>query len=51
MRRLWQFLWSGCFHVWEERHHAKLEDAYGNVGVRVICACAKCGKPKKFDLI
>jgi hypothetical protein len=53
MKRLWQFLWFGCFHVWKEdqrTHLVRTSREEIPYGLAVYCTCAKCGLPKRFDL-
>lgn len=51
MLRLLQMLFFGHVHKWEELSRHQLSDNFGSRGMRVICFCKHCGKPKKFDLI
>lgn len=51
MSKLWQFLWSGCWHKWETIRQIVLTTDYGSKGTRLECRCEKCGKWTKFDLI
>lgn len=51
MIKLFQFLWSGCWHKWITVREVILNDASGARGTRILCHCEKCGKWTKFDLI
>lgn len=52
MLRLLQFLFFGHIHRWieDDRHSLTVEGSAAK-GVRIICTCETCGKPRKFDLI
>ena len=51
MLRLLQFLLFGHSHKWKETSRCRLNSSGGSVGVRIICVCERCGRPKNFDLI
>ena len=52
MLRIFEFLISGCWHIWEESHRVGIVNERGvNIGEAVYCKCSKCGKPTVFDLI
>ena len=50
MLRLIQFLIFGHIHKWQETARGDLRRG-DERGVRVICTCERCGRPKNFDLI
>ncbi len=51
MKKLLEFLFSGCWHRWEETDRNGVEDTQGIIiGFAVMCKCSKCGLPKRFNL-
>lgn len=54
MIRLLAFLWSGCWHVWEQDERSRLTviglGDSKSTGYRVYAHCKHCGLPKKWDL-
>lgn len=51
MKRLIGFIWSGCFHVWEDTGQAQYHRDYGfmeSSGAVVFCKCRKCGAHTRF---
>lgn len=53
MLKLLSFLWSGCFHVWEDLDddwHTEYADAQLAARKKIVyCRCTKCGVHKTFD--
>jgi hypothetical protein len=53
MRRLLQFLWSGCWHEWViiKEKTLEWEGEFGGTGIcsRYILQCKKCGDLRKYD--
>lgn len=47
MKRLLQFLWSGCWHVWGDTGEGTFEDGSAS-GSLVTCKCKKCGAHTYF---
>ena len=51
MKKLIEFVFSGCWHQWEETDRSGVEDSQGIIiGFAVVCKCNKCGIPKRFNL-
>jgi hypothetical protein len=51
MKKLIEFLISGCWHQWEEFERNGVADEKGTIiGYASFCRCAKCGTPKRFNL-
>ncbi len=52
MFKIFELLFGGCYHIWEETHRVDIVDKDNtNIGEAVYCKCTKCGKPVKFKLI
>lgn len=52
MWKLFEFIFSGCWHKWETVSTHRLTDSdCGGIGSRYILRCTKCGDVKKRDLI
>lgn len=51
MVKLFEFLWHGCWHHWEETDRkGVVGDDNTVIGYAVFCKCNKCGTPKRFNL-
>lgn len=53
MLKLLQFLWSGCWHKWEEdcRAEAYLPGHSRPVGFTSFCHCEHCGAHRSFRMM
>jgi hypothetical protein len=51
MKKLIEFLVSGCWHQWEETNRTGVADQDRTViGYASFCRCTKCGTPRRFNL-
>ena len=51
MKKLISFLWSGCWHHWEEWDRKGVVDDSGTViGFASFNRCSRCGTHKRFNL-
>ena len=51
MKKLLEFLFSGCWHSWEDTERNGVADDNGTViGYAIFCRCTKCGVHKRFNL-
>jgi hypothetical protein len=51
MIKLFEFLFSGCWHQWEDIDTKLVQnDDSIIVGAAVFCRCTKCGVHKRFNL-
>ncbi len=53
MKKLIEFIVSGCWHKWTKHSEAKVWGEESNkrpVGYAYICVCERCGEPKRFNL-
>lgn len=59
MKRLLEFLWSGCWHEWETESMCKIFDSGSKgidivsgttlpIGRKYVLRCKKCGELKTF---
>lgn len=52
MKKIFELLFSGCWHHWQEYDKKSVGETEKNVilGYAVFCKCTKCGEHKRFDL-
>lgn len=50
MKKLIDFLWSGCWHKWETIETLRVTYDGAFIGRAMMCKCTKCGMPKRFNL-
>jgi len=51
VKKLFEFLTSGCWHHWEDYKEVGVQDSDKiMVGYAVMCKCTKCGMHKRFNL-
>ena len=51
MKKLLEFLFSGCWHHWEETDRHGVSDENGTIiGYASFCRCTRCGEPRRFNL-
>ncbi len=52
MKKLIEFILSGCWHKWTKHSESKVwaEGDKRPVGYAYICVCERCGEPKRFNL-
>lgn len=51
MRKLWEFLWDGCWHRWEAKEKVTMYREAGDklpLGTKYIYQCSKCFKIKSI---
>lgn len=50
MKKLIEFLWSGCWHKWETIETLSVTHKERPIGRAMMCKCTRCGTPKRFNL-
>ena len=50
MKKLFEFLWTGCWHRWETYERNDVAHKGTVIGQTAYCRCKKCGSHKRFNL-
>ena len=50
MKRLFEFIWTGCWHHWVTYERNDVAHKGTVIGQTAYCQCKKCGAHKRFNL-